>query len=112
MGIAYFRSVIEHVRDLISKHGSGCWWSMSDEDLLPTSIVQKVCCCHIFCAKLMINHYNYYSTYLEFSCTLGIEKYGFEIFRSIYDSHYTSIFIAFVLSDNFVLIFYFVSGPP
>ncbi|KAL4238912.1 Isoleucine--tRNA ligase [Mactra antiquata] len=33
--------IIKHVRDLISQHGSGCWWTMTDEELLPTSLIQQ-----------------------------------------------------------------------
>ncbi|XP_061163339.1 isoleucine--tRNA ligase, mitochondrial-like [Saccostrea echinata] len=35
------REIFNHVQDLISKHGSDCWWNMSTEELLPEEILSK-----------------------------------------------------------------------
>lgn len=35
------REIFNHVRDLISKHGSDCWWSMPVEELLPQEILSR-----------------------------------------------------------------------
>lgn len=36
------REIFDHVRGLISKHGSDCWWNMSVEELLPQEILSRV----------------------------------------------------------------------
>lgn len=38
----YLREIFDHVRDLISKHSSDCWWNMSVEELLPQEILSRV----------------------------------------------------------------------
>nr|XP_034326135.1 isoleucine--tRNA ligase, mitochondrial isoform X2 [Crassostrea gigas] len=35
------REIFDHVRDLISKHSSDCWWNMSVEELLPQEILSR-----------------------------------------------------------------------
>ncbi|XP_048732785.2 isoleucine--tRNA ligase, mitochondrial-like isoform X2 [Ostrea edulis] len=35
------REIFNHVQDLISKHGSDCWWNMSIQELLPQEILSK-----------------------------------------------------------------------
>lgn len=35
------REIFDHVRDLISKHSSNCWWNMSVEELLPQEILSR-----------------------------------------------------------------------
>ncbi|XP_053374897.1 isoleucine--tRNA ligase, mitochondrial-like [Mercenaria mercenaria] len=35
------RVTVEHIKELVGKHGSDCWWSLSDEELLPSQLLQQ-----------------------------------------------------------------------
>jgi tRNA synthetases class I (I, L, M and V) len=36
------RASIDHLKELVAKKGSDCWWSMSLKDLLPDSVITAV----------------------------------------------------------------------
>ncbi|KAH3851373.1 hypothetical protein DPMN_093853 [Dreissena polymorpha] len=36
------RPIIEHIKTLVAKEGSGIWWSLSDEELLPQSLLDQL----------------------------------------------------------------------
>ena len=40
--IVLFRSTIDHVKSLVSEHGSDCWWTHSIDELLPKTLIQQV----------------------------------------------------------------------
>ena len=33
---------MEHIKDLVSQHGTDCWWSMPQEQLLPKHVIEQV----------------------------------------------------------------------
>jgi hypothetical protein len=41
----FFRDTIDHLKSLVLKHGSDCWWTLSEDELLPPDLVSKVCTC-------------------------------------------------------------------
>lgn len=36
------RATIDHLKSLVLKHGSDCWWKLTEEELLPTDLVSKM----------------------------------------------------------------------
>ena len=37
-----FRASLNHIRELVLKHGSECWWTLPLSELLPDNIIQEV----------------------------------------------------------------------
>ncbi|XP_060559788.1 isoleucine--tRNA ligase, mitochondrial-like isoform X2 [Ruditapes philippinarum] len=35
------RVIVEHIKELVGKHGSDCWWSMSNKELLPDELLKQ-----------------------------------------------------------------------
>ncbi|XP_014669512.1 PREDICTED: isoleucine--tRNA ligase, mitochondrial-like isoform X2 [Priapulus caudatus] len=36
------RHTVEHIENLIRQHGTDCWWAMTEDQLLPSSIMEKI----------------------------------------------------------------------
>jgi len=38
----YSRQIIDHLKALVSKNGTDCWWSLPINELLPTKLLREV----------------------------------------------------------------------